>query len=381
MNTEKNYRNLFAEAGYSEEAITRKVEDSFYEIFYGEDRFFHFVEGDDTMAYMEDTGNHDARTEGMSYGMMMCVQMDKKKEFDALWKWAKTYMFMEDGVNAGYYAWSVATNGEKNAYGPAPDGEEFFAMDLILASKRWGDGEGIYAYSREAKILLSTIIHKGEDGVGRAMWDASNHLIRFIAECDFSDPSYHLPHFYEVFAEHCNPEDKEFWLTAAKASRDFLKLACNENTGMSAEYSYFDGTPYEKDQEIFGRHDWFYSDAYRTMANIALDASWNQKELEEEYVAWCSRIAAAMQRFFAGKSEEERNTVYTVEGEPQEEKVLHPIGLLATIAEASLVSADASAMQWVKEFWNTPMRKGDRRYYDNCLYFFAVLALSGRYRA
>lgn len=381
MNTEKNYRNLFAEAGYSEEAITRKMEDSFYEIFYGEDRFFHFVEGDDTMAYMEDTGNHDARTEGMSYGMMMCVQMDKKKEFDALWKWAKTYMFMEDGVNAGYYAWSVATNGEKNAYGPAPDGEEFFAMDLILASKRWGDGEGIYAYSREAKILLSTIIHKGEDGVGRAMWDASNHLIRFIAECDFSDPSYHLPHFYEVFAEHCNPEDKEFWLTAAKASRDFLKLACNENTGMSAEYSYFDGTPYEKDQEIFGRHDWFYSDAYRTMANIALDASWNQKELEEEYVAWCSQIAAAMQRFFAGKSEEERNTVYTVEGEPQEEKVLHPIGLLATIAEASLVSADASAMQWVKEFWNTPMRKGDRRYYDNCLYFFAVLALSGRYRA
>ncbi len=381
MNIEKYYRNLFAEAGYSEEAIANKVEESFHEIFYGEDRFFHFVEGDDTMAYMEDTGNHDARTEGMSYGMMMCVQMDKKKEFDALWKWAKTYMFMEDGVNAGYYAWSVATNGEKNAYGPAPDGEEFFAMDLILASKRWGDGEGIFDYSREAKILMSTIIHKGEDGVGRAMWDASNHLIRFIAECDFSDPSYHLPHFYEVFAEHCNPEDKEFWLTAAKASRDFLKLACNENTGMSAEYSYFDGTPYEKDQEIFGRHDWFYSDAYRTMANIALDASWNQKELEEEYVAWCSRIAAAMQRFFAGKSEEERNTVYTVEGEPQEEKVLHPIGLLATIAQASLVSSDASAMQWVKEFWNTPMRKGDRRYYDNCLYFFAVLALSGRYRA
>ena len=34
------------------------------------------------MAYIEDTGNHDARTEGMSYGMMMCVQMDRKEEFD-----------------------------------------------------------------------------------------------------------------------------------------------------------------------------------------------------------------------------------------------------------------------------------------------------------
>ena len=26
----------------------------------------------------EDTGNHDVRTEGMSYGMMVCVQLDKK---------------------------------------------------------------------------------------------------------------------------------------------------------------------------------------------------------------------------------------------------------------------------------------------------------------
>ncbi|MEE0498455.1 MAG: xylanase, partial [Gemmiger sp.] len=34
----------------------------------------------------------------------------------------------------------------------------------------------------------------------------------------------------------------------------------------------------------------------------------------------------------------------------------------------------------VRRFWNTPLRDGPRRYYDNCLYFFALLALSGRYR-
>ncbi len=32
------------------------------------------------MAYIEDTGNNDARTEGMSYGMMLCVQLDMKEE-------------------------------------------------------------------------------------------------------------------------------------------------------------------------------------------------------------------------------------------------------------------------------------------------------------
>jgi len=47
------------------------------------------------MGYMEDTGNNDARTEGMSYGMMMCVQMDMKEEFDKLWKWAYTYMYKQ----------------------------------------------------------------------------------------------------------------------------------------------------------------------------------------------------------------------------------------------------------------------------------------------
>lgn len=164
------------------------------------------------MAYIEDTGNHDARTEGMSYGMMMCVQMDRKEEFDRLWKWAKTYMYLEEGENAGYFAWSVQLDGTKNSFGAAPDGEEFFAMALFFAAHRWGDGEGIFNYSREAKELLHTCIHKGENGEGgRAMWDASNHLIRFITDVDFSDPSYHLPHFYELFALWAKEEDRAFF--------------------------------------------------------------------------------------------------------------------------------------------------------------------------
>lgn len=52
------------------------------------------------LAYIEDTGNHDVRTEGMSYGMMLCVQTDHKAEFDALWSWVMHYMYMQDGSNA-----------------------------------------------------------------------------------------------------------------------------------------------------------------------------------------------------------------------------------------------------------------------------------------
>ena len=270
------YRNVFAEAGYDKETIEKRKNEIFHTLFYGaeSERIYHPV-GDD-MAYIEDTGNHDARTEGMSYGMMMCVQMDRKEEFDRLWKWAKTYMYLEEGENAGYFAWSVQPDGTKNSFGAAPDGEEFFAMALFFAAHRWGDGEGIFNYSREAKELLHTCIHKGENGEGgRAMWDASNHLIRFITDVDFSDPSYHLPHFYELFALWAKEEDRAFFKEAAEASRNYLKRACHPVTGLSAEYAEFDGTPYQPVLDQWGgRHDWYYSDAYRTIANIALDYEW-----------------------------------------------------------------------------------------------------------
>jgi oligosaccharide reducing-end xylanase len=47
---------------------------------------------------------------------------------------------------------------------------------------------------------------------------------------------------------------------------------------------------------------------------------------------------------------------------------------------ASLAAYGPDADFFVKLFWNTPLRQGKRRYYDNCLYFFAMLALSGNYR-
>ena len=371
------YRNVFAEAGYSETEIEQRKNDIFQTLFYGteEERIFHLSGAD--MGYMEDTGNHDARTEGMSYGMMMCVQMDKKEEFDRLWKWTKTYMYMDEGDNQGYFAWSCQTDGTKNAYGPAPDGEEFFAMALIFASHRWGDGEGIFAYSKEAKELLHVMIHKGENKTpGRAMFDPNLKLIRFITDVDFSDPSYHLPHFYELFGRYAYEEDRDFFLEAAKKSREYLKKACHPVTGLCAEYAEYDGTPYTEGREIWGgRHDWYYSDAYRTIANIGLDYEWfGVDEWEREEVE-------KLQRFFwETLKEDETDRIYEVDGTVLEQKALHPVAIIATNAQASLAGSGDNALSCVKKFWDTPLRTGDRRYYDNCLYFFAFLALSGNYR-
>ena len=100
------YRNVLKECGYDETAIGERLEQTFETIFYGTEaeRFYHEAGGD--MAYLEDTGNHDVRTEGMSYGMMVCVQLDKKAEFDRLWKWVRTYMYIPAGPCRNYFAWS-----------------------------------------------------------------------------------------------------------------------------------------------------------------------------------------------------------------------------------------------------------------------------------
>lgn len=71
------YRNVFAEAGYDKETIEKRKNEIFHTLFYGaeSERIYHPVEDD--MAYIEDTGNHDARTEGMSYGMKSRTQSFK----------------------------------------------------------------------------------------------------------------------------------------------------------------------------------------------------------------------------------------------------------------------------------------------------------------
>ncbi len=372
---EKQYRNLFTELGITEEAVNQKLEQTFQTFFYGseEERIYHQV-GED-MGYLEDTGNHDARTEGMSYGMMICVQLNKKKEFDCLWKWAKTYMFMEEGFHEGYFAWSCQVDGTKNAESPAPDGEEFFAMALFFASHRWGDGEGIFDYAFEARKILSACIHKGSaKRAGVPMWNPDNHQILFVPGIDFTDPSYHLPHFYDLFALWANEEDRAFFKEAAKVSREYLVKACHPVTGLNAEYAEFDGTPYTRPLSwTTDRHDLFYSDAYRTAANIGLDAAWSGEDYGQ--YAMADRILN-----FFGDAYQAEFGIYQIDGTRMEGEALHPVGLLATNAQAALACKTDVYVSWVKRFWETPLREGNRRYYDNCLYFFALLALSGNYR-
>jgi oligosaccharide reducing-end xylanase len=364
------YRNVFAEYGYGEAETRRKVEETFQELFFGdEDTRIYYDLGEDK-GYLLDTGNLDVRTEGLSYGMMFAVQMDRQDLFNRLWLFAKTFMQHKSGPYKDYFAWHATPEGKPISMGPAPDGEEYFAMALFFAANRWGEGEEPFNYAEQARTILRAAVHKGEEDEGHPMWDPATKLIKFVPELDFSDPSYHLPHFYELFALWADERDRGFWKEAAELSRAYLKKACHPVTGLAPEYANYDGTPRTESHEHF---QYFFSDAYRVALNVALDYEWFRAD------EWAVEQSERIQRFFADKDPDDYRR-YKLDGTPFDEPALHPVGLLATNAAASLAAGGPNAEKFVHAFWNTPLRKGVRRYYDNCLHFFSLLALSGNYR-
>ena len=363
------YPNYLAEAGISDREAAEKVSRAFETIFFDpEENFCHHT--DEDAWCMVDTGNIDARTEGMSYGMMMCVQMDRKDIFDKLWTFSERYMLLKDGPNAGYFRWSVHIDGSSNSDGPAPDGEEYFAMALFMAAARWGDGEGSFNYTARAREILRHAVHQHEmNEGGQPMWEPENGYIRFVPGMKISDPSYHLPHFYELFALKADEEDREFWKYAAEQSRKYIALSADPVTGLSPEYADYDG----KTVLLFRKPWVYYSDAYRVAENIALDCVWFG---ENEILA---EIETHIQDFF-GTQDMNDLRAYELDGKPQSEPAMHPTAIRAVLGAASIASHSENRLRFLKEFAELPMRKGVRRYYDNCLYFFCLLMLTGNYK-
>ena len=119
------YRNVFLEAGYNQADIDAKLAKAYSDVFEGP-RKVYFEVGD-SMAYVSDVKNHDVRTEGLSYGMMVSVQLNKKDVFDRLWRWSKAYLQHQTGPREGYFAWSINPQTLKhNSEGSASDGELYW---------------------------------------------------------------------------------------------------------------------------------------------------------------------------------------------------------------------------------------------------------------
>lgn len=376
--TTGQYRNLFKEyLGKTDAEIEARVQGAWNQLFTGDpdsEALYYPVAGG--MAYVPDINNHDVRSEGLSYGMMIAVQMDRQEHFNAIWKFAKHYMYHDAGPLRGYFAWHTAYDGRRLSAGPAPDGEEWFVMALFFASHRWGDSEGIFAYSTEAQALLRTMIHKDQEpGRGRItpMFDPVKKQIVFTPHppgSTFTDPSYHLPAFTELWARWAaDPADRAFLADVTRISRELFKKAAHPKTGLMPDYSTFDGTPRTMP---WGNHDDFRYDAWRTLGNPALDWSWWRVD------PWQVEQSNRVLTFLASHGEKLPDR-FKLDGTPVSENY-NTEGLLAQAAVAALAADRQIGQPWVQRLWDMPMPKGRQRYYDGLLTMLALLQVSGHYR-
>jgi oligosaccharide reducing-end xylanase len=307
----------------------------------------------------------------MSYGMMIAVQLDKKAEFDRIWKWAKTYMYQTDGPYKGYFAWHCSTDGKKLASNPASDGEEWFVMSLFFASARWGNGDGIFNYRDQAQQILDTMLHKSEEdnGIATNMFDTQTKQVVFVPSGNnstFTDPSYHLPAYYELWARWAN-QDNQFWAEAAGVSREFFKKAANPQTGLMPDYAQFDGTSYGS-----GDHEDFRFDAWRMLSNVAVDYAWFGAE------PWEWEQSNRVLDFLASQDMDSYPNQYSLDGKPLSGD--HSTGLVAMAAVAALAAGPEKGRPFVQALWDAKIPYGNWRYYDGILYMLAVLHASGNFR-
>lgn len=378
------YRNLFKEAGYSQIDIDKKLAKAYYDVFEGPDKVY-FEEGD-SLGYVSDIKNKDARTEGMSYGMMVAVQLNKKDVFDRLWRWSVKYMQHQDGPREGYFAWSVNPETKKqNSPGSASDGELYYITSLLFASNKWGNDTGINYY-KEARRILDAMWKKDGTGNVHNIINTEHKQISFVPEgggYNWTDPSYHVPAFYEIWALYAKDGHEQFYKECADVSRNFLHKACHPVTGLNSDYTEFNGEPHPTPWMPPG----FRYDSWRVPMNIAMDYTWYGKDKE-----WQEDYAKRFQNFLRSKGLDTYEDQFNLDGSTPEfilqagpvKKLRHSIGLMGTAATASLVNKDKASIDFVHAVWNAKLEPYEDGYfdpyYDGLMYLFSLMHLSGNYQ-
>jgi oligosaccharide reducing-end xylanase len=340
-------------------------------------RIYYELPQDPSQAFIWCADENDVRSEGQSYGMMIAVQMNMQSEFDKLWRFAQQQMqFATNDAWNRYFRWQgqVTVNGNDinvnfGQNGPAPDGDEYFAAALYLADRRWGSNGGIN-YEQEADAIATAMLNNAGNAQGRVpIIDGASNMVVFFPQgnsAGFSDPSYHLPAFYELFAQDGNPGDADRWRQIANVSRQFFVQSANANTGLHPDYANFNGTPNAGSPT-------FRFDAWRVPMNMAIDYAWTGPD---------ARLQAQVEKyhaFFGGRlgADNIPNALFQLNGTVATDDTGPSTALAATLASGALASTAENRADFVENLWNTPQQSGTYRYYQEAVYTLGLLATAG----
>ena len=373
------YRNLFSEIGKTN--TQQKLDNIFQKMFYGTDNEKLYYRFNDNEYYIWDTGSNDIRSEGQSWGMMIAVQMNKQDEFNKLWRFAYNRMRQSNGT----FAWQLSTNGAVLDSNSAPDGDEYFAAALFCAAYRWGNSpsDSLFHYENHANDILKAmktyLFHPQQKQV---VFSPVGKL------ATYTDPSYHLPAFYEYWADVAS-QDNTYWSEVAVISRDFLSKHIHSTTGLSTYFAWFSGPPRNSDLG-FTPHvpgDIYMADAWRVAMNVGMDAHLFGAE------PWQKNATNNLYNFF--RNQEGFNSggicgngysqYYTYAGADwgtcNQTNWRHDVGQIGANAAAAFASTKAAeAQDFLNDLWNASWPTGTYRYYNGCLHMLGLLHASGQFK-
>ena len=374
------YPNLFVKyLGKTQEDVDKKMQQMWSHFFTVGGQNTVYYETNNNMAYIYDTGNQDVRTEGMSYGLMICLQMGDQTKFDKIWRWAKTYMQYPQGhQKAGLFGWQCRTDGSlikgQDGSDPscAPDGEMYFLTALWFASHRWGN-DGAINYEEEAQYLAKAILNKSgrSDGQICPIFNYSNHIVTFgETSYSFTDPSYNLPGFLELWAR-WSDTNKDFWKQTPAAARGLLQKSCHSTTGLFPDYSQFDGTPYKPSWAGYDTKQYKY-DASRSAMNVGMDYNWFASDAQQPI------MMERLLNFF--KNDNFQHGYFNVDGSGAEGNYNEAMRGSNGVACFAVQNNDALVKSVLQKMWDTNLPTGQWRYYNGMVYYLAMLHASGYFK-
>ena len=335
-----------------------------------------YYETADGLAFIMDTGNNDVRSEGMSYGMMLSVQLDHRKEFDKLWGWAKKYMAYAPGSAwDGYFCWQCRPDGTKLGGSNASDGEAYFVTALFLAAERWGEPR----YADEANAILTKVMSKDGERTGvYNLYNKENGLITFVPDRmghGFTDPSYQLPAFLDKWAQVASA-DRPFWERAATEARRHLIASAHPETGLYPDYSEYDGRAYRWPHAGYDTSIYMY-DAIRCAMNVGMDYYlWGKDKANQ------TEVMARLLTFF--RRDGFRHAHFALDGSDAFGDYTQGMAGANAVGAVALADSDSPehrelAREYVQRLWDAQPPTGKYRYYEGLVYFLSMLHVSGHF--
>jgi len=374
------YPNALRELGHTDQEISDKINSVFNQLFHGDPstQAIFFPVGDDEANIQDTFHSNEIRTEGIGYGMIIAVELDKQLEFDQLWRYAKSELMEPPGPTQGYFKSYCDTTADASG---SPDrcldpfGLEQFVMALIFAHDRWGKGNssdaGHIDYAADVWSLFDVMRNKEAENGGIVdnvtnIFDNVTHLIfnqPDTASNNFTRPSAEMPAYYEMWAQATHDP---FWSAAASSARSYWKSVTNSSTGLIPIRAYFSGQPYPG-------WDMYGPEGFRVQLNMVLDQIWIGSD------PWDLTEADQLIKFFTSMGPG-YGMSYRLDGTVVDDTAYDPAIAAANGVTALIATPNTNRTNFLTAAWNLTTPTGPTRYYAGIWDLLALLVLSGQYR-